>query len=66
MDVLEEENELKIGGTQDNKLVNHPKVLITPHSAFFTVEAEHEILETSAKNIVGFLNNQPQNVVKEV
>lgn len=48
---------------ENHVLQRHPKVLITPHVAFFSREAYHEILSTSADNIVKFISGIPQNVV---
>ena len=36
-------------------LINHPKVLITPHNAFNSVEALHRIANTSIKNMQNFI-----------
>ncbi|MFA6213789.1 MAG: NAD(P)-dependent oxidoreductase [Candidatus Micrarchaeia archaeon] len=44
-------------------LLNHPKVIITPHNAFNSSEALHRILETTAENIEAFLSGKPQNIV---
>jgi Phosphoglycerate dehydrogenase and related dehydrogenases len=44
-------------------LVNQPNVIITPHNAFNTKEALFRILETTIKNIQGFLNGETINVV---
>ena len=40
-----------------------PNVLITPHSAFYSVEAVAEILKISLDDIQGFVANQPVNLV---
>lgn len=44
-------------------LVNHPKVIITPHNAFNTKEALERITKTTIENIKGFLNKTPVNLV---
>jgi len=44
-------------------LVNHPNVIITPHNAFNTKEALFRILETTIKDIQGFLKGEIINVV---
>jgi D-lactate dehydrogenase len=44
-------------------LVNHPKVIITPHNAFNTYEALERILETTINNINQYLKNNPMNLV---
>lgn len=82
LDVLEEENELKEEAElladnklQDNKfknilkdhvLANLPQVVVTPHMAFYTKEAEFAILETTVKNITSFIQGQPENVVNDL
>lgn len=47
----------------DHILLNHPKVIITPHNAFNTTEALTRILDTTIKNIQAFEIGQPVNVV---
>lgn len=80
LDVLEEENALKDerlllkeGDSRDQifktVLENHilltfPNVIITPHNAFNTREAQLRISKTTVENINSFLNNQPTNTVK--
>ena len=44
-------------------LVNQPNVIITPHNAFNTKESLFRILETTIKNIQGFLKREIINVV---
>jgi Phosphoglycerate dehydrogenase and related dehydrogenases len=44
-------------------LVNQPNVIITPHNAFNTKEALFRILETTIKNIQGFLKGEIINKV---
>jgi D-lactate dehydrogenase len=79
LDVLEGERELKEEielvanqkewhGDFKTLLENHilielPNVIVTPHIAFYTREAERRILETTSKNIKAFINDQPQNLV---
>lgn len=81
LDVLEEETELKeevellahnrVGDDKfnnilkDHILANLPQVIITPHMAFYTKEAEFAILETTVKNIISFVKGQPENVVNQ-
>lgn len=48
---------------QDHMLVNHPKVVITPHNAFNSNEALHKITETTHENLTAFVSNAPVNVV---
>jgi D-lactate dehydrogenase len=80
LDVLEEEKELteeveiltrKYGQDIDLKtlvldhiLINHPKVVITPHNAFNSREALERILQTTINNIKGFIDNHPINIVE--
>lgn len=80
LDVLEEEKELgeeAVILTSDyrNKvnmqnlvynhiLMNHPKVLITPHNAFNSREALMRITETTIENIKAYLSGNPINIVK--
>lgn len=44
-------------------LVNHPKVVITPHNAFNTYEALNRILETTINNIKSFIKGNPINLI---
>jgi D-lactate dehydrogenase len=46
-------------------LIHHPKVIITPHNAFNSKEALLRILDTTIKNISGFLKGRPVNLVKK-
>lgn len=79
LDVLEEERILKdeiqlVKGIesihelkvliQDHALIDMPRVIITPHIAFYSREAYHEILRTTADNIVNFVAGAPSNEVK--
>jgi D-lactate dehydrogenase len=79
LDVLEEENALKEereflvsehimkGDIQtellDHILLNRDDVVITPHNAFNSIEALHEILETSIGNVKSYINGAPTNIV---
>lgn len=47
----------------DHHLINHPKVIITPHNAFNSQEALQRILEVTIQNIQAFMNNTVQNSV---
>jgi D-lactate dehydrogenase len=76
LDVLEEERMLKAGNTEsgdvsaevaenvaaDRELMNMPNVVITPHVAYFSREANKDIQEISAGNITAFLAGTPTNV----
>lgn len=79
LDVLEGEKELKeelqIFKTGENypqdlktMLENHilmdlENVIITPHMAFYSKEAEESIMQTTIDNIKSYLSNKPQNLV---
>ncbi len=79
LDVLEEEVEIKEEAEllaegklaadkyktilQDHMLINLPNVIVTPHMAFYTKEAEESILETTVQNIKAVFESHPQNVV---
>lgn len=78
LDVLEEERILKdemelVKGIEsihtlktlirDHALIDMPRVLITPHIAFFSREAYHEILATTVENISAYISGKPQHVV---
>src|SRR3989344_3132256 len=39
-------------------LINHPKVIVTPHIAFNTTEAIHRILDTTIENINAFASGE--------
>lgn len=45
-------------------LLNRDNVIVTPHTAFYSVEAEHRIIDTTIENVEDFLAGKPQNVVK--
>ncbi len=80
IDVLEEEKELteeiailtnEYSADVDLKtlifnhiLINHPKVIITPHNAFNSEEALMRIEETTIENIQSFLAGKPINKVQ--
>lgn len=44
-------------------LINHPRVIVTPHIAFNTVEAVHRILDTTVLNINAFISGEIRNKV---
>jgi len=47
-------------------LLGHPKVILTPHAAFFSVQAEVELRRKAAQNIVSWLKTgRPDYVVVE-
>jgi D-3-phosphoglycerate dehydrogenase len=48
----------------DSPLVGHPRVVLTPHSAFFSLEAERELRRKAAQNLVSWLaTGRPDYVV---
>jgi D-lactate dehydrogenase len=79
LDVLEEEgdlsdeislltaphpNESALRITLENHyLINHPRVIVTPHAAFNTLEAVKRIIDTSVENIQHFAAGAPTNIV---
>ena len=80
LDVLEGERDLKIKNeifngsnmenidykivVEDSLLMEMPNVIITPHIAFYSKEAEGEIIKTTEENIKGFISGNLQNLVK--
>ena len=68
LDVLEEEKNLKKGEKTpvcelNRELMRMPNVLITPHSAFYTLEAVAEISKVTIDNIKSFIAGKPENLV---
>lgn len=47
----------------DHYLINHPRVIVTPHLAFNTTEAVERILTTTIENIRAFEAGAPMNTV---
>ena len=48
----------------DSRLLGHPKVILTPHAAFFSVQAEIELRRKAVQNIVTWLRTgRPEYVV---
>jgi len=45
-------------------LIDMPNVIVTPHVAFYSKEAEGEIIKTTIDNIQGFISGQPLNLIK--
>lgn len=56
------EAELKIV-LENHYLINHPRVIVTPHIAFNTTEAITRILDTTIENIKKFISGSPINIV---
>ena len=48
---------------EDHILMDHPKVAMTFHNAFNTVEGRKRILDTTVENIQGYINGQVVNRV---
>lgn len=70
--ILEEEKDLLsksfsaeqlMGVLGDHMLINHPKVVITPHNAFNSEEALKKIVETTHGNLSAFVSGAPVNVI---
>ena len=49
---------------EDRVLIEMPNVIITPHIAFYSKEAETEIRNTTIENVKGFIAGSPINLVK--
>lgn len=48
---------------EDSFLIKSQNVLVTPHTAFYTKEAEEAIMQTTVENIKGFINDLPINTL---
>jgi phosphoglycerate dehydrogenase-like enzyme len=49
---------------RDSPLVHHPRVIVTPHSAFYSVESERDLRVKAARNLVTWLaTGRPDYVV---
>ncbi|MCX6715728.1 MAG: NAD(P)-binding domain-containing protein [Candidatus Taylorbacteria bacterium] len=46
------------------KLMRMPEVFITPHIAYYTIEAQNEIVKTTIENISAFLRGEEKNIIK--
>lgn len=66
LDVLEDEQELIANGQSSGlfNLINRDNVIFTPHTAYYTIDAENRILQTTADNIIAFVEKKPVNLVK--
>jgi D-lactate dehydrogenase len=62
LDVLEGERDFVKGDVIP--FLDMPNVIMTPHVAFDTVEAENRILQTTVDNIQAFISGDPINLVK--
>lgn len=56
-------NDLRLA-VETYQLMHHPKVIVTPHIAFYSREALQRILRTTVDNIRAFVSGQAQNVVE--
>lgn len=48
---------------ENHYLIEHPRVIVTPHVAFNTTEAVERILNTTIENIKSFASGSPTNIV---
>jgi phosphoglycerate dehydrogenase-like enzyme len=58
LDVLADEPMKK-----DNPIFNHPRIVITPHMAYNTMQAVEKRSETVKNNILAYLRGNPQNAI---
>jgi D-3-phosphoglycerate dehydrogenase len=50
----------------DARIVQHPRVLLSPHAAFYSVIAEKELRRKAAQNLIDWANNgRPSYIVAE-
>ncbi len=49
---------------EDHVLIDMPNVIVTPHIAFYSKEAEEEIMKVTVNNIQSFISGNPVNLVK--
>ncbi|HNW71659.1 MAG TPA: NAD(P)-dependent oxidoreductase [Candidatus Paceibacterota bacterium] len=49
---------------EDRVLIDMPNVIVTPHIAFYSQEAEYEIIKTTIDNINNFISQKPTNLVQ--
>lgn len=55
LDVVEGEPRPDLNGP----LFSHPRVLVTPHVAYYSTRSKHDLSLFAADNVLGFLNGQP-------
>jgi D-3-phosphoglycerate dehydrogenase len=49
---------------RDSPLLTHPRVILTPHAAFYSMESEKELRRKAAQNIITwFATGRPDYVV---
>lgn len=66
LDVIDKEKESASFDEQlpeVQKLIKHPKVIVTPHNAWNTREAKHRMMQTTVENILAFIKGSPQNLI---
>ena len=52
--------------SRESRLLHHPRVILTPHAAFYSMEAERELRRKAAQNLVSWLHNgRPDYVVTQ-
>ena len=50
----------------DDPILAHPKVMLSPHSAFYSIESDAELRRTSIENIIALIDQgRPHHVVVE-
>jgi D-lactate dehydrogenase len=72
--LIKEEKELihnpshkdKLRLIRDLDIIRNPKVVFTPHIAFYSQEALDRILNTAIEDIESFVKNKPINLIKNV
>jgi D-lactate dehydrogenase len=57
-----EKNELK-AVLENHYLINHPKVIVTPHNAFNSYEAMRRLIFNTIENIIAWQKGKPINLV---
>lgn len=57
------ETEIMTPVLADDLYLSHPRILVTPHNAFNTIDAELHSSDTMIQNIDLFLQGKPRNVV---
>ena len=48
----------------DDPLIHHPRMIVTPHAAFYSEESVHDLQVTAARQMTDILNEKrPENIV---